>query len=148
MVTHANLLLHQILSTLSTRYILVPNQHIGVYKVGFMPQWIAREYLARRGTARYRPEQLVASRCALLGYSLSSLKIDGFFVPRGLLQVDHQPEVGTSGYDAGARMLTDFFKRELVKFLTPGLHPLGRQIIECCMDDGTVDEYAGLSIPT
>lgn len=145
MVAHANLLLRQILTNPSTRHILIPNQHIGVYKVGFMPQWIAREYLARRGTARYRPEQLVASRCALLGYSLSSLKIDGFFLPRALLQVDHQPEVGTSGYDAGARILNDFFRRELLKFLTPELHPVGRKIIECCLSNGTVDDYAGLS---
>ena len=55
-VDQANLLLSQILETPNTRYILVPNQHIGAYKVGFMPQWIAREYLARRGGARFSME--------------------------------------------------------------------------------------------
>jgi len=145
MVNHANLLLRQILSTPSTRHKLIPNQHIGVYKVGFMPQWIAREYLARRGSVRFRPEQLVASRCALLGHSPANLTIDGFPMPKGLLQVDHQPEVGTGAYDAGAEILTGFFKKELIKFLVPELHPVGKQIIECCMNDGTVDDYASLN---
>ncbi|MCL2694169.1 MAG: DUF4914 family protein, partial [Oscillospiraceae bacterium] len=45
-VKQANLLLDQVLSTPNTRYVLIPNQHVGCYKVGFMPQWIAREYIA------------------------------------------------------------------------------------------------------
>ena len=52
----------------NTRYILTPNQHIGAWQGGFMPQWIAREYLARRGTARFTPDQIRPARCALLGY--------------------------------------------------------------------------------
>ncbi|MDD4694505.1 MAG: DUF4914 family protein [Firmicutes bacterium] len=66
MVDQANLLLEQILNTLSTRYLLVPNQHIGAYRVGFPGQWITREYMARRGSARLRPEQKVPARCSLL----------------------------------------------------------------------------------
>ncbi len=38
----ANLLLKQFLEGRRMRYILCPNQHIGAWKVGFMPQWIAR----------------------------------------------------------------------------------------------------------
>jgi hypothetical protein len=57
-VNQANLLLRQITQTPATRYILVPTQHIGAHKVGVMPQWIAREYLARRGSARFRPDKL------------------------------------------------------------------------------------------
>jgi hypothetical protein len=41
-------------------------------------------------------------------------------------------------------MLTRFFKRELQQFLTPDLDPFGRQIIECCMDDGSVQDYSDL----
>jgi hypothetical protein len=66
MVDQANLLLQQIIETPKVRYILCPNQHIGVWKTGFMPQWIAREYLARRGGARFTQEQVVprpAARC-------------------------------------------------------------------------------------
>ena len=50
-VTQANLLLEQFTHYHNTRYILTPNQHVGAWKRGFMPQWVAREYLARRGTA-------------------------------------------------------------------------------------------------
>jgi hypothetical protein len=143
-VDQANLLLDQIINTPSTRYILIPNQNIGAYKVDFMPQWIAREYLARRGSAKFRPEQLVESRCNLLGYSLDSLKVDGTYLPKGLLQPNLQPEVGKEGYDAGARILSDFFKKELAGFISPDLNPLGRKIIECCINDGTLQEYIDL----
>jgi hypothetical protein len=144
MVDQANLLLRQVIHTTNTRYILVPNQHIGAYKVGFMPQWIAREYLARRGSARFKPEQLVESRCALLGYSLETIKVDGTYLPKGFLEVNHQPEVGNEGYDAGAKILNNFFKRELAKFVSPDLDPLGKKIIECCICDGTLKDYLEL----
>lgn len=144
MVDQANLLLKQIMETPSTRYALIPNQHIGVYKVGFMPQWIAREYVARRGNAKFRNEQLAPARCPLLGYALQSLKVDGNQIPKGFLQVEMQPEVGREGYDKGAAILTDFFKKELEQFLVEDLHPLGRAIIETCLRDGTLEEYLEL----
>lgn len=141
MVRHANLILDQIVETPATKYVLIPNQHIGAYKVGFMPQWIAREYLSRRGGAKFRPDQLSRSRCSLLGYSLESLKIDGEFMPKHFLQVNLQPEVGDEAFDKGAKILTDFFKKELKKYLTTDLSQLGRQIIECCLDDGKLEDY-------
>ncbi|MCX7923739.1 MAG: DUF4914 family protein [Clostridia bacterium] len=144
MVDQANLLLEQIINTPSTRYILIPNQHVGAHKVGFMSEWIAREYLARRGSARFRPEQVTESRCTLLGYALETLKVDGTFLPKGYLQTNHQPEVGNEAYDEGAKILTNFFKEELAQFMSPELNPLGRQIIECCLNDGTLDDYINL----
>lgn len=144
MVDQANLLLDQVLSASGTRYILIPNQHIGAYRVSFMPQWVSREYLARRGSAKFRPEQLIESRCPLLGYSLESLKVDGSYIAKGFLQPNLQPEVGNEGYDAGAKILTSFFKKELQKYLTPELHPLGREIIECCLNDGSLEDYINL----
>lgn len=140
-VDQANLLLQQFREASSTRYILVPNQHIGAYKVNFMPQWIAREYLARRGTAKFGPGQLQPARCTLLGYALTSVKVDGAYIPRELLEVDRQPEVGEEGYDFGAALLTDFFEKELAKFMMPDLDPLGRQIIECFMNRGSLQDY-------
>ena len=98
-VDQANLLLEQIVNSPNTRYILIPNQNIGAYKVDFMPEWLAREYVARRGSAKFRPEQLTESRCPLLGYALNSLKVDGNKIPKGLLQTHMQPEVGIEGYD-------------------------------------------------
>jgi hypothetical protein len=144
MVTQANLLLDQILNTSSTRYVLIPNQHIGAYKVGFMPQWIAREYIARRGSAKFKPDQLKAARCPLFGYSLATLKLDGTFIPMAFLQPETQAEIGIEGYDKGAQLMTNFFKDELNKYLTPELNPLGRQIIEYCLRDATSDEYCDL----
>jgi hypothetical protein len=143
-VTQANLLLKQIVDTSNTRFVLIPNQNVGAYKVGFMPQWIAREYLARRGSARFISDQLVEAKCPLLGYALDSLKIDGTFLSRGFLQVNRQSEVGNEGYEEGAKILTDFFKRELAKFVTPDLDQLGKKIIECCMSNGTLEEYVDL----
>lgn len=140
-VDQANLLLSQILNTLSTRYILIPNQYIGAYKVGFSGQWATREYLSRRGGAKFRQEVLEPSRCPILGYALKSIKIDGNVVPKGLLQVNLQPEVGNEGYDVGSKILTDFFKSQLEQFNTKELLPLGKQIIEACLNDASVEEY-------
>ncbi len=140
-VTQANLLLEQILITPDTRYELIPNQYIGAYRVGFMPEWIAREYLARRGSAQFKPEQVVPARCTLLGYTPKDVKIDGKYIPRVFLRVNEQHEVGDEGYDKGAVILTDFFKRELAKFNTPDLHPLGKRIIEICLSDGSLSDY-------
>ena len=66
-VDQANLLLRQIVDTPETRYVLIPNQHIGAWKVGFMAEWIAREYLARRGSAKFGREQVGEALCPLLG---------------------------------------------------------------------------------
>jgi len=144
-VDQANLLLRQIVNTPRTRFVLIPNQHIGSWKVGFMPQWISREYLARRGGAKFRPEQLTPARCPLLGHAMYSMQVEGTQIPRWFLQVDGQPEVGEEAYDAGANILRDFFLRELKPFRDePDLDPLGRQIIKACFDDATQDEYTEL----
>lgn len=141
MVTHANLLLEQIVQTPRMRYTLVPNQYIGVWKVGFKPQLLMREYLARRGNAQLRVDQYQPARCPLLGYELNYLTIEGAKIPSRFLQVHRQPEVGIEGYDTGAEILTEFFKKELEKFLVPELNPLGRRIIEVCLANATVEDY-------
>ena len=104
-VKQANLLLEQILNSPSTRYVLLPNQHIGCYKVGFMPQWIAREYIARRGSAKFKQDHLVPARLPILGYCLESLKIDGQNIRKAFLRPETQVEVGLEGYDKGAEVL-------------------------------------------
>jgi hypothetical protein len=142
-VDHANLLLTQVRNTPGTRYTLLPNQYVGAWKVGFMPQWIAREYLARRGIAKFRPGQIGRARCPLLGYALESMHVEGTQISTWFLQTHTQPEVGDDGYDAGARMLEEFFARELRPYLSEtDLDPEGRRIIECCLDGGSVDDYS------
>ncbi|MDZ4198040.1 MAG: DUF4914 family protein, partial [Kiritimatiellia bacterium] len=140
-VAQANLLLDQFRQATSTRYILVPNQHVGAWKTGFMPQWLVRDYLARRGHARYPAHQILPSRCSLLGYSLNSMRIEGGIIPQGFLQVEQQPEVGEKAYDAGADILRKFFHGELQHYLKPDLDPMGREIIETCLSGGRAEEY-------
>jgi hypothetical protein len=141
MVRHANLLLEQIINTPRVRYTLTPNQHVGVWKVGFKPQLLMREYLTRRGNAKLRSDQYQPARCQLLGYELNYLTIEGAKIPSRFLKVYRQKEVGEAGYDAGAEILYEFFKKELAKYLVPELLPLGRKIIETCMDDSPVELY-------
>jgi len=140
-VAQANLLLKQLIDTPSTRYILIPNQHIGAWEAGFMPQWVVRDYLARKGHADFQSDQIVHSRCSLLGYSLRNMRFEGMMIPPFLLQVDKQPEIGEAAFDVGAKMLADFFKEQLQKYMQTQLDPLGREIIECCLSGGSVKDY-------
>lgn len=140
-VDQANLLLRQIVESPGVRYILTPNQHIGAWETGFSPQWIAREYIARRGHARFKSSQIQPSRCPLLGNSMYELNVEGRAIPRWFLQVHTQPEVGEEAYDEGAKMLYGFFRKFLADFDHPDLDPLGKQIIQCCLDEGTVEDY-------
>ena len=140
----ANLLLKQIRLQPETRYLLFPNQHVGAWKVSFMPQWLSREYITRRGAAKFKENQIREARCPLLGYTPTSIELEGTYIPDDLIMVEKQPEVGMKGYDMGACILKDFFKQELPKFLTVELDPLGKKIIECCLKDGDVKEYQKL----
>lgn len=143
-VTQANMLLHQIVDTPNTLNILIPNQHIGVYNIGFCAEWVVREYLARRmGTVNSK--HLVEARCPLFGYSLNELRIDGQHIRLSWLRPELQSTIGTEGYDQCAKILTDFFKEELQQFLVPELDPLGRQIIELCLNDAPLEEYLKLT---
>jgi hypothetical protein len=138
---HANMLLKQIIETPRTTFTLVPNQNIGVWKVGFKPQLLMREYLTRRGVARLKKDQYQPSRCPLLGYELNYLTIEGSKIPTRFLKVYNQIEVGMDGYDAGALQLDKFFKEELQKYLQDDLLPTGKRIIDACLSNASVDEY-------
>lgn len=143
-VDQANLLLRQIVETPETRYVLLPNQYIGAWKVGFMAEWIAREYLARRGSARFAREQVDEAPFPLLGYIPRQLKIEGSMIPRVFLRVEEQLQGGMDVYEEGVRQWRGFFDRELRPFLVPDLDPLGRRIIEACLDSGTAEDYRHL----
>jgi hypothetical protein len=144
-VDQANLLLHQFMEASRTKYVLTPNQHVGAWKTGFMPEWLARDYLARRGHATFKSDQLVPARCSLLGYAIRTMRIEGTTIPHWFLEVDTQPEVGIVGYDQGAKQLTDFFHAQLKEYLDSELNSLGRRIINCCLAGGSVEDYEQLS---
>ncbi len=143
-VDQANILLDQIMQTHDTLFVLIPNQHIGAWHVGFSPQWIAREYLARRGAAPFRPGDLMPSRCPLLGYNKHTLQVEGQTIGTWFLDVSQQPEVGPDAYDKGAAILTEFFHQQLHQFLEDDLLPLGKQIIQACLDGASVGDYAAI----
>jgi len=140
-VKQANILLDQIVDTNKVHYTICPNQHIGAWKVGFMPQWIMREYVARHGGIKFIENEIGPSRCPILGYALNKLIVEGQSFQKGFLRVEFQSEVGIEAYDEAAKKLTEFFKSELKQFYTKDLSPLGRQIIDCCLDDGSVENY-------
>lgn len=140
-VTHANMLLDQIIKTPRTTFTLVPNQNIGVWEVGFKPQLLMREYLTRRGVARLRQDQYQPARCSLLGYELNYLTIESSKIPTRFLKVYNQVEVGTDGYDAGAEILQEFFKKELQKFYKDDLYKTGKRIIDACLSNATTEDY-------
>lgn len=143
-VDAANLLLTQIRETRATRFLLFPNQHVGAWQVSFMPQWISREFFARRKYGGPLRQLLRPTRCPLFGWTLKEMIVEGFQVPNELLQPELQPEVGTETYDEGARMLTGFFRKELTSYLTPELDPLGRRLIEACLSGCSAAEIEAL----
>jgi hypothetical protein len=143
-ITQANILLEQIINSPATRYVLIPNQHIGIYKVGFMPEWIAREYISRRGSVKFKQEQLVPARLPILGFCLDTMKVEGQFIRKSFLRPETQSEMGEEGYDKGAQVLMDFFKKELEHYNHEGISPLGKKIIECCLNDGSLEDYLEL----
>jgi hypothetical protein len=145
-VEQANILLRQILTTPDTLFTLTPNQHVGAWKTSFSPQWIMREYLARRGSNPFRPEALIPARCPLLGYAMRSVSVEGVAIPTWFLRTETQPQVGEVAYDAGADKLREFFGEQLNQFLhDDDLHPYGRRIIERCLAGADIDAYERLS---
>jgi len=141
LIPHANMLLEQIIQTPRTRYTLTPNQHIGVWKVGFKPQLLMREYLTRRGNAKLRADQYQPARSPLLGYELNYLTIEGAKIPSRFLKVYKQPEVGFEGYDKGSEILKEFFHSVLSKYDKPSLSKTGKEIIDACFSNASVEEY-------
>jgi hypothetical protein len=143
-VDQANLLLQQIIATPETRYMLIPNQYIGAWKVGFMAEWISREYLARRGSAKFARDQVIEAPLPLLGYIPNQIRVEGSMIPRVFLRVDEQIQGGAEVYEEGARQWREFFARELKQFQVPELDPLGHRIIEACLDGATQEDYRRL----
>jgi len=139
-VTQANILLDQMVKTPLTRNVLIPIKHIGCYDVAFKAEWVAREYLSRRGQAKFKRDELEAHGSPVLGYSMHKVKVDGKEIPKQLLRVFEQPEVGMDVFLQGSRKLEDFFRLELQNYLEDDLDPLGRKIIESFLNGDSLTE--------
>ena len=77
----------------------------------------------------------------LLGYVPSSIQIEGTLIPRVFLDVTSQSEGGEEVYAEGARLWDAFFKREVAQFMVKGLDPLGKKIIQACLDGASQEDY-------
>ena len=106
-----------------------------------MPQWIVREYISRRGGAKFNPNSLVPSRLPILGFGVENIKINGQFIRNIFLKPELQVEMGEEGYDKGAKILLDFFKSELRQYDFDQFDPLAKKIVECCLNDGSLQDY-------
>ncbi len=79
-----------------------------------------------------------------MGYALTSLTVEGSGLAHWFLEVDSQPEVGPEAYDIGAEQLRTFFLQTLAQYDEADMDPLGRRIIECFRDNGSVTQYESL----
>ncbi|MFT4303611.1 MAG: DUF4914 family protein [Candidatus Woesearchaeota archaeon] len=140
-VTQANMLLKQIIDNPEVHYVLCPVGNVGAWNVGFMPEWIMREYLARRGGVRFMAEDLTPAKSTLLGYSLNKVTIEGQTIHEHFLKPELQPEVDKETYAKGSKILDDYFKSELKQFLCDELDPKGKQIIELFLNDAKLEEF-------
>jgi hypothetical protein len=147
-INYANLLLEQIIDTPGVRYILCPNQYIGAWHVRFMPQWIMREYLSRRGGAWFTESQIEPAPTPLLGYTLKRVVVEGVEIDERLLTPLKQPEMDLQTYQKGAEILREFFLKELDQFMDSSLMPEGRRIIDCVLAGCSVTEFESLVAAT
>ena len=104
--------------------------------------------LGAAGLVQWRQYQLLNQsqqfRNDYLQVSLHQLQVEGRMITRWFLQVDMQPEVGPEAYDQGAEILRAFFHKCLADFQDPALDSLGKQIITCCLEGGTLEDYEKL----
>jgi hypothetical protein len=144
-VDYANVLLQVYLQSPKVKHLLIPNQHCGGWETGFGGMWYARHWLACQGTGEFLPDLLTPARCALLGYDVTEMTVNGVRLPSEMLQVWRQPEVGPAGYDAGAEILKSVFERELTTYLhARKFNPIGKQIIEAVLRGASVEELAAI----
>ena len=76
---------------------------------------------------------------------MRNLQVEGELLDQSFLRVETQPEVGVEAYDAGAKLLTDFFAEQLELYRHADLAPIGKQIIDMCLSGASVDDYTKMT---
>ena len=71
--------------------------------------------------------------------------MDGQQISSWLLRPERQAALGVEGYDKGAKILYDFFAKELEIYDTEELHPVGKEILECFRNNGTIEDYCAIT---
>jgi hypothetical protein len=81
----------------------------------------------------------------LLGEVYGPIQVDGQHISSRFLRPEKQATLGEEGYDKGAEILYDFFAKELEVYNTEDLHPVGKQILECFFNRGTIEDYCAIT---
>ena len=123
-VAQANLLLEQIINCSGTRYVLIPNQHIGV-EGGLRGGVDLPRVSGGRGGVNMKMDRLVPARCPL-PLRLKEMKVDGQQISSKFLRPETQETLGEAGYDKGAKILTTSSARELAVYDVGGAPPRGQ----------------------
>ena len=69
------------------------------------------------------------------------IHVEGQQIPRWMFHVNLQRELHDEIYDTGAAQLQEFAAAELQQYLVDDLEPQGREIIECLVDGGSVEDF-------
>ena len=77
--------------------------------------------------------------------ALKEMKVDGQHISSRFLRPEKQAALGEEGYDKGAEILYNFFEKELAVYDTEELHPIGKQILECFYNRGTIEDYCAIT---
>ena len=123
-----------------------PNQHIGVYKIGFSAEW-NRARIPRAPRRREYEDGPPGPR-ALRAAGLRAQRDEGRR-PEHPLEI---PAPRNAGHARPRRLrpgrphpVRTFFAQELAAFDTEELHPVGRQILECFKAGGSVEDYCAIT---
>lgn len=129
-VLHANDLLRQFAETADMDFVLIPNQNIGAYRVGFSPQHTLRAHLAMGG----KLEAQEWSPCQLLGREVRPFRFDDQTVPDYLFRPHCQRELGDGTYQKGVSVIERSMRGYLPRYLKPHLHPVAARLIRAVVE--------------
>ena len=100
---------------------------------------------ADRALVVINTEPISIRGCKNIKARLDEMKIDGQYIRVTFLRPELQSKLGYAGYDAGAKILTDFIKEQVQQFISDELDPVGRRIIDLCLNDAPLEEYLALT---
>ena len=75
---------------------------------------------------------------------MHQIQIVGRLISHWFFAVDTQSEVSPETYDQGVEQTYAFFHDILRQYDQETLTPWGRQIIQCCLDRGSLADYKSL----
>ena len=140
-VDQANLLLQMMQRAHDVQHLLVPNQHIGPWSVGYGSMWFVREWLSRKpGGACFAMEELIPAPMPLFGYALKHATLNGQEVDIRILRP--WQEYGHNAYQKGRTEFVAFSHPIFRRFARdPDINPIGRDILNWAIRGGNLSEF-------